>query len=218
MNENILHLGYLTLRLSREKERKKAGEEEINQRILLLNSKGVISLKIEEDLPKNYNSQGRIPSSPVLSQEEYPFWAKKIEREIVKKTHPDKLSGKPDSEIKEKTEIFIKTKEKIKNKEFLDLLPIALSLGIDFSSYKDSFENDIEIRIRSIQNEIKKIQTSIPWQWIDFSEDQKIQAIDIILQRSGIKKSKEEIKKAVNKRIKRKTGTRPKSLKEIRGL
>ena len=77
MNENVLHLGYLTLRLSREKERKKIGEEEINQRILLLNSKGVISLKIEEDLPKNYNSQGRIPSSPVLSQEEYPSWAKK---------------------------------------------------------------------------------------------------------------------------------------------
>ena len=73
-------------------------------------------------------------------------------------------------------------------------------------------------RIRQIQIEINEIQKTIYWQWETYSEDQKIQAIDLILKRSGIERTKEEIKKAVNKRIKRKTGTRPKSLREIRGL
>jgi hypothetical protein len=218
MNENILLLGYLSIRLTKEKERKNTGEQEINQRIFLLHANVDISIEIEDKPLKTYNKNGMINSAPVLSKEEYPDWAKRIEREIVKKTHPDKLSGRPKEEIEAKTEMFLKAKENFRNKKFVELLPIALSLGIDFEKYKDDFDSDIEKRIKEIQKEINLIQSSIAWQWFDLPENEKIKAIDIILKRSGIKKSKSEIKKAVNKRIKRKTGTRPKSLKEIRGL
>tara|TARA_B100000035_G_C21030148_1_gene567997 strand:+ start:669 stop:1328 length:660 start_codon:yes stop_codon:yes gene_type:complete len=218
MNEDILHLGYLTLRLSREKQRQKIGEEEVKSRIYLLHINGNINLKIEEDDHITYNKKGIVNSAPKIAPSEYPSWAKKLEREIAKKTHPDKLSGLSESEIEEKTEIFLKAKDKIKNKKFIDLLPIALSLGIDFSKYSTNFKSDIVNRIREIQIEINEIQNTIYWQWESYNEDQKIQAINLILERSGIKRSKEDIKKAVNKRIKRKTGTRPKTLKEIRGL
>jgi len=218
MNENILYLGYLTIRLSKEEERKTEGESEINLRIYSMHFEGKISLDIEEDSHKTYNSKGKLNVQEPTIDSEMPKWAKKIEREIVKKTHPDKLLGKEEKEIKEKTEIFVKAKEKVKENNYVDLLPIALSLGIDLSGFGDEFNLGIEKRISSINKKIIEIKSSVGWQWKDFTEDQKIKAIDLILKRSGISKSKEEIKKAVNKRIKRKTGERPKSLKETRGL
>jgi len=218
MNEDILHLGYLTLRLSREEDRKNKGEQEVKERIYFLHVNGDINLKVEEEPVVTYNKNGLVNSAPKVQKSEYPTWAKKIEKEIAKKTHPDKLSGLPKSEIEEKTKIFLKTKETVKNKKFIDLLPIALSLGIDFSKYDNNFKDGIIERIREIQIKINEMQKTIYWQWEIYNEDQKIQAIDLILKRSGIKRTKEEIKKAVNKRIKRKIGTRPKSLKEIRGL
>jgi hypothetical protein len=217
MNEDILHLSYLTLKLSREENRRDEGEQEIKERIYLLHVNGNIELEIKDETVVTYNKDGRVKSAPKIKPSDYPLWAKKLEKEIVKKTHPDKLSGLPENEIKEKTEIFLKTKENVKNKKFIDLLPIALSLGVDFSKYRNLFESGIKDRIDNIQFEIIKIQKSINWQWKDYNDDQKIQAINLVLKRSGITRTKEEIKKAVNKKIKRKTGTRPRSLKEIRG-
>lgn len=216
MNEDILHLGYLTLRLSREENRRDKGEQEIKEKIYLLHVNGNIKLKIEEEPHVTYNSSGRISAPPKIKPSEYPAWAKKLEKEIAKKTHPDKLLGLSESEIKEKTDIFLKTKENIENKKFIDLLPIALSLGIDFSKYFDSFQDGITDRIRQIQIEIHEIQKTVYWQWEDYNEEQKIQAIDLILKRSGIQREKEEIKKAVNKRIKRKVGTRPLPFRKLR--
>ena len=216
MNEDILHLGYLTLRLSREENRRDKGEQEIKEKIYLLHVNGNIKLKIEEEPHVTYNSGGRISAPPKIKPSEYPAWAKKLEKEIAKKTHPDKLLGLSESEIKEKTDIFLKTKENIENKKFIDLLPIALSLGIDFSKYFDSFQDSVTDRIRQIQIEIYEIQKTIYWQWEDYNEEQKIQAIDLILKRSGIQREKEEIKKAVNKRIKRKVGTRPLPFRKLR--
>ena len=216
MNEDILHLGYLTLRLSREENRRDKGEQEIKEKIYLLHVNGNIKLKIEEEPHVTYNSGGRISAPPKIKPSEYPAWAKKLEKEIAKKTHPDKLLGLSESEIKEKTDIFLKTKENIENKKFIDLLPIALSLGIDFSKYFDSFQDSVTDRIRQIQIEIYEIQKTIYWQWEDYNEEQKIQAIDLILKRSGIQREKEEIKKAINKRIKRKVGTRPLPFRKLR--
>jgi len=216
MNEDILHLGYLTLRLSREESRRDIGEQEIKEKIYLLHVNGDISLKVEEEPHVTYNKSGRISSPPKIKASEYPVWAKKIEKEIAKKTHPDKLLGLSESEIKEKTDIFLKTKEHIENKKFIDLLPIALSLGIDFSKYFDAFQDSVTDRIRQIQIEIHEIQKTVYWQWENYNEEQKIQAIDLILKRSGIQRAKEEIKKAVNKRVKRKTGTRPLPFRKLR--
>ena len=218
MNEDILHLGYLTLRLSKEEERKKEGEQEVKQRIYLLHVSGDIILKVEEEPVVTYNSKGRVSSAPKIQSSDYPKWAKKLEREIAKKTHPDKLSGCSDEEIKSKTEMFLKAKENIKNKNFIDLLPIAMSLGIDFSKHSSEFKKSIKERIREIQIKIYEIQKTIYWQWTEYNEDQKVQAIELILKRSGIERSKKEIKNAINKKIKRKIGTRPKSIKELRNL
>ena len=120
MNEDILHLGYLTLRLSREENRRDKGEQEIKEKIYLLHVNGNIKLKIEEEPHVTYNSGGRISAPPKIKPSEYPAWAKKLEKEIAKKTHPDKLLGLSESEIKEKTDIFLKTKENIENKKFND--------------------------------------------------------------------------------------------------
>lgn len=218
MNEDVLHLGYLTLRLTREKSRKDDGEQDIKSRIYLLHVNGDISLEIKNEPAANYNRKGLVDIPRKAKKEDYPSWAKKIEREIAKKTHPDKLTGLDEKEVKEKTEMFLKAKKKIDEGRFIDLLPIALSLGIDFSKYENNFEKDISGRIRDIQIEITEIQKSVAWKWKDFNENQKIEAIEIILKQSGIKRTETQIKKAVRKRIKRKIGTRPKSLKEIRNM
>jgi hypothetical protein len=220
MNEDVLHLGYLTIRLTKEEERRKEGEREIQQRVYELHVTGEISLDIKEDNSHHatYNAKGRINQPRSFKKQETPLWLKKIEREIVKKTHPDKLTGLSEKEVKEKTEMFIKTKECIQSKNFIDILPIALSLGVDFSSLSEKFEEEIINRIREIQHKILEIKKSISWKWFDLPEEDKIKAIDLILKNSGIKRSEKDIRRAVRKKFKRKTGTRPKSLKEIRGL
>tara|TARA_B100000287_G_scaffold420558_1_gene460081 strand:+ start:232 stop:897 length:666 start_codon:yes stop_codon:yes gene_type:complete len=220
MNEEILHLGYLILRHTREETRKNDGEIDIKQRIYMLHVNGDISLDVENDdsSPNTYNSKGILETSSKQERKDIPRWAKKLEREISKKTHPDKLLDKSEKEIEDKTEMLLKARKSVEDEKYIDLLPIALGLGIDFSALGDELIVDIQKRISEIQKNIIEIQQTIPWQWNDYSEDQKIQAIDIILKRSGINRTKAEIKKAVNKRIKRKVGTRPKTLKEIRGL
>lgn len=220
MNEDVLHLGYLTIRLTKEEERRKEGEREIQQRVYELHVTGEISLDIKEDNSHHttYNSKGRINQPRNFKKQETPLWLKKIEREIVKKTHPDKLTGLSKKEVKEKTEMFIKTKECIQSKNFIDILPIALSLGVDFSSLSEKFKEEIINRIREIQHKIFEIKKSISWKWFDLPEEDKIKAIDLILKNSGIKRSEKDIRRVVRKKFKRKTGTRPKPLKEIRGL
>lgn len=218
MNEDILHLGYLVLRLSREKERKENGEQDIKNRIYLLHADGKISLSIDEESQQvtTYNSQGILINNKQIPEIEKPEWVKKLEKDIVKKTHPDKLIGMNSNEIKERTELFIRSKEKIEKNQFIDLLPIALSLGIDFSKYTDDFIGDINKRIIEIQREINKIMTTISWQWQEYNEEQKINAIELILKNSGIQRNRDKIKEAVNRRIKRPVGTRPKTMKELR--
>ena len=221
MNENILHLGYLTLRLNSVENRMKEGEFEIRERIYLLHSAGEINLDIKEPKNQTYNKQGRLNNASnqnIKKKDELPNWAKKIEREISKKTHPDKLLGRPEEEISEKTKLFLDAKSKFKDRKFADLIPIALQLGINFSNYQEEFQQDVLNRIRQIQIEIREIEKKVSFQWHDYNESQKIEAIDIILKEAGIKRTKEEIKKVVNKRIKRRTGTRPKSIRETRGL
>ena len=217
MNENVLQLGYLILRVAREKDRKESGESDINQRVYMLHMDGEVSLEVEENSAgQTYGKDGRINKQLSPPSNDRPEWAKKIEREILKKTHPDKNRNKTPAEIKEKTEMFYRSKKAVEEERYVDLLPIALTLGINFTNFGDTFEKDIEKRIKQIQQEITDIQSSVGWRWHDYSEDQKIQAIDIILKRSGIKRSKKDIKEAVNKRIKRPIGTRPRPFRELR--
>ena len=215
MKEEVLHLGYLNLRLSREESRKEEGDQDIKARIYSLHIDGEISLE-EEPITQTYNKRGVLNTPPAPSSDEIPRWAKKIEREILKRTHPDKLFGMTEDEKQERKTLLLDAQRKMNNKKFADILPIALTLGINIAKFEENFLNDIQKRISDIEKKIRSIQSSIGWKWIDLNESQKIMAIDQILKQSGIEKTKDEIKKAVNKRIKRKTGTRPLTRKEIR--
>ena len=216
MKEEILHLGYLNLRFSREQSRKEEGDQDIKIRIHSLHINGEISLEEEKPTTQTYNNRGILNTPPVPKVDEVPKWAKKIEREILKRTHPDKLFGMTENEKQERKELLLDAQKKMNNRNFADILPIALTLGINIAKFEENFLNDIQKRISDIEKKIRSIQSSIGWKWIDLSENQKIMAIDAILKQSGIEKTKSEIKKAVNKRIKRKAGTRPLTRKEIR--
>lgn len=229
MKEEILHLSYLLLRVEREENRQMSGEQDIKDRIYLLHLEGNIDLNQSADSNKDEsNAQNPNKSADSLNEseseeekiediKEIPAWVKKLEREIIKKTHPDKLL---DNDVlkEDKKNYFLKTKEIIKSEEFIDLLPIALNLGISIEDNSEELVKDVKKRIKLIIEKISEIEKTTSWQWEDYTEDQKTKVIDIILKKSGIKRTEKEIKDILRKVIKRKTGTRPVSLREMRNL
>ena len=79
MREEILHLGYLNLRLSREQSRKEEGDQDIKIRIHSLHINGEISLEEEKPTTQTYNNHGILntPPAPKVEKTSTPAIEKK---------------------------------------------------------------------------------------------------------------------------------------------
>ena len=84
---------------------------------------------------------------------------KKIYRDIVKITHPDKL----DSE--EYLDTYIKAKEAYADNNLLDLYMICVELNIDVELDGDDVENILEVLILK-RKEMSDLESSFLWLWV----------------------------------------------------
>lgn len=86
---------------------------------------------------------------------------KKLYREIVKKSHPDKKDNMSD--------YFVKATISYENEDYLSILMIANDLDIDIK--KDLDIEKVEKEIRNIKDKTEVIEKSIHWKWYKNGKD-----------------------------------------------
>lgn len=91
---------------------------------------------------------------------------KKLYRQIVKLTHPDKVKNKSLNSF------YIDATEYYNNNDLFGLCLIAIKLDIDISK-QDIDSNKIEELISSEKNKIKFIQSTYSWLWFEADSKQK---------------------------------------------
>jgi hypothetical protein len=89
---------------------------------------------------------------------------KKLFRDIVKKTHPDRIGN--DSKI----DLYIKSKELYENRNFIELYFIAINLEIDIELEESDISN-LKNSLINKKKESKSLENSYLWLWIVCEDD-----------------------------------------------
>lgn len=137
------------------------------------NKKKELGIQPEEPKVENIESSGKTtePTKTIINvDDETKKKLKKIYKEIVKKTHPDKIN----SEVY--LDMYIKSKKAYEENNIIDLYSICIDLKIDF----DYDDNDIKSMVEIINDKkmkLKNLESSYLWLWVhsqDESEKEKI--------------------------------------------
>lgn len=178
----------------------------------------------EKDLQEEFDNlkKGLIPyeqeNLPVLQERKKKAqWIKKIYRKIISSTHPDKFENFPVEVLKQKyLKIYLKTIDAW-NKEEIDQILLC------------AYESDIKVEnpkaLPILQkgntqkiNRLQEVQKLLAYQWYHIPEKDKSKTLESYLKKLGYKFTLEEVEKVVNLARKRKVGTRPKKLRELRNV
>lgn len=142
-------------------------------------------------------------------------WIKKIYRKIVASTHPDKFSNFSIKVLKEKyLKIYRKTINSWANDEDDQILICAYETDIIVEN-----PEALPILKEGIAKKKKRnedIKRLLAYQWYHIPVHNRPAVLEEYLKELGYQFTKNDIKKVVNLARKRKVGTRPKSLKELR--
>jgi hypothetical protein len=175
-----------------------------------------------EDIQKAYDKPKEVISSNLLEKTTNRYkkkepWLKKIYRKVVGSTHPDKFENLTIKPLKEKyLKIYLKAIESWNNDDNAQLLLCAHETNIKIVNSKaiPILQNENE----SSRNRLKEIKGLFAYQWYHVPKENRAKTFENYLKQLGYKFTIEEIKKVIHFGRKRKVGTRPKSLKEIRKL
>jgi len=91
---------------------------------------------------------------------------KRIYRDIVKVTHPDKLikKGYTETQTKKMIDYYQTATKAYENRELLPLVRIAAILYLPLNLSEESL-NELEEKIFSLQKELAYIETTFAWMW-----------------------------------------------------
>ena len=108
---------------------------------------------------------------------------KKLNKEIAKKTHPDKLLHLQEEEQQEKAELFKEAHKALEEKDWFDMQRIAMKLGVPLPEVSAEQLNMIEARIKRTLEEINKIKDTACWQWCHLeSEEERVAFLEVYVQ------------------------------------
>ena len=132
------------------------------------------STKIEDE-PKAENMESSdVIAEPIKTiihvDEETKKKLKKIYKEIVKKTHPDKINSE------KHLDMYIKSKQAYEENNIIDLYSICIDLQIEFDYDVIDIKSMLEI-IDHKKMKLKNLESSYLWLWVhsqDESEKEKI--------------------------------------------
>lgn len=137
------------------------------------NRKKELGIQPEEPKVENVESSGKTtePTKTIINvDDETKKKLKKIYKEIVKKTHPDKIN----SEVY--LDMYIKSKKAYEENNIIDLYSICIDLKIDFDYDDNDIKSMVEI-INDKKDKLKNLESSYLWLWVhsnDESEKEKI--------------------------------------------
>ena len=147
----------------------------------------------------------------------HPKVIKKLQRKIVTHTHPDKVDNLPEDVLEKYKEYYQLAIKSLEEKRYSDIIMIADSLLITVEA--NLISDYIDPEIPRLKEEINFIKSQLGYKWYHVNETKKDESFKEILKSLGFKYTDKEVEKAINqRRPKRKTGERPKSLKERRRI
>ena len=115
-----------------------------------------------------------------------PAWAKKLFRQAVKLTHPDKLPDNLDSAMRVKLQsLYQDVKEAMDAYDFVKIALVAQDLNIDLKDVDAEDFNLFRKKEIVLQEQIKKIKMSMFWKWSISTDEQKDQIIQEFLKSKG---------------------------------
>lgn len=181
------------------------GQRDLYDKLFMGNIPEVRESSTDISLP---NKQELTQSAPKTTTNIKP-WAKKVYRQIVMITHPDKTAEIQSNHLRDQlTNQYRITQNAYVNEIYSDLIMVAFDLNIPVSLTIIS-EEIIKSSIDK-KKKIQNIKNMIGWQWYHVPEGQKDAELKKILSSYGFKFTEEDVQDVIKrKRIKRKPGTRP---------
>ena len=152
-----------------------------------------------------------------VERKKTPAWVKKIYKQIVNITHPDKIESIKIDFIKNKlVNQYMLAVESYKLAQYENLLMIAHDLEIDY--LEDVVEKTLQPKIKKLESKIKESQKLLAYHWFHLPENKKNETLKNYLINLGFVFTDEELKEAISKRDKnkRKPGSRPVNLRNRR--
>jgi len=169
-------------------------------------------------LPKNSETNTAIskPGKQELTQSaskvsaDVKPWAKKIYRQIVMVTHPDKTSEIRSKHLKDQlTEQYRITQNAYNSELYGDLIMVAFDLNISIP--ESVISEEITPACTMKKNRVKDTKNLIGWQWFHVPKKQRDAELKKILIHYGFDFTEQKVSEVARRKYsKRKVGTRPK--------
>jgi len=135
-----------------------------------------LGIKPEEPKVENVESSGKTTETIIDIDENTKKKLKKIYKEIVKKTHPDKI----DSE--KYLEMYITSKKAFEENNIIDLYSICIDLEINFEYDDTDIQSMLNI-IDSKKSKLKNLESSYLWLWVHSPNDiEKEKIVNLFIQ------------------------------------
>ena len=221
----ILNLKFLTEKLEIAEQQFKDGTDDLHFRLSHFRKR--ITNKDKYDLyffgAKMSDMQKNRCDIAILSeQEETPttykkkdVWLKKIYRQIVSSTHPDKFINFPVENLKKKyLNIYRKTVLAWEKEENDQILLCAYDSDIEIVNPKAL--PILQLGNKQKNNRLQEIQKLLAYQWYHIPEKDRSKTLERYLENLGYEFTAEDVEKVVNLARKRKVGTRPKNFRKLK--
>lgn len=159
--------------LSQRPDLKKLYEEKLSQKVDAFHKKyDNVEKEKEDNSDKKETSEkvedvneSKVDASDFEPIRENPD-IKRIYREIVKITHPDKLvkRGYTESQMKKMAEHYETATKAYEKQDLLPLVRIGAILYLPMNLSEESL-NELEVRVMNLQQELAFIETTFAWSW-----------------------------------------------------
>ena len=151
--------------LDNNPEVKKLFDRKINERLDKIIMEKVENAKeeeSEEELKEGSEEELQEESEEIIIKKDDKI--KKIYREIVKKTHPDKVDNK------RLNDIYIRANLHYDSNDIIQIYSICDELGIDYD-INDNDDELIIVKIDNIKQKIKFIESTTTWKWFNTEDE-----------------------------------------------
>ena len=140
------------------------------------------------------------------------LWAKKLYRQIVMVTHPDKISDIQAQHLKEQLcNQYRVVQNAYQRAIYSDLIMTAFDLNIEIPD--NVVEKYINSSLTKKKKDINQVKKLIGWQWFHVPESQRDAELKKILMYQGFRFTDDQVRDVVKQKyIKRKIGTRPEKI------
>ena len=99
---------------------------------------------------------------------------KKLFREVVKHTHPDKLADLTKEERENKKALFERASQALKANDYAELVDVASSLFLEVEDPGHHEIAKIKASIQETRESIKQIETTVAWAWYHMEKKEKL--------------------------------------------